>query len=240
MGGGILAHPVRPRLGDAGEGAREVRRPPQRREVAIDRPVHVLPAQAADGDHVGGAIGLDLQAQKAGLGEGEAVRRLEPVDAIDEGLKPGARFGRHGGDRRIGGAAEIENAQRVVDVVEAGAAQLRQTPAHHMAGERQFAAPQVRLNHAQREGGVVIGRGDHVGNLVRVPQDLDRRIDRRVERRRHAAERREAALQPGIGRQQGLASGREQRERGEDEGAQQNGGACHRRALPATRPLRRR
>jgi ABC-type sulfate transport system permease component len=122
---------------------------------------------------------LARQAEQPGLGRPWPVQQ-GVVQAAQEGLDEGARLGRPGGDHPRRGAAEAEDAQRVVDVCGEGPGDLGQAPLRDQPQQHHLRRAEVPMHQAEGDGQVLIRLGGDPGDHVVVPADLDRSRDRRA------------------------------------------------------------
>ena len=88
---------------------------------------------------------------------------LEPVEAIHEGLHPGARLARHPRDDRLGGGGEVDDPERVIEVPGTAASDLGEPAIRDPLGDGDLSLTQMRLDEPEGEGEVAIRRGLDVG-----------------------------------------------------------------------------
>ncbi len=170
---------------------------PQLQHVEPDKPVDIGAGEAAEGDDVLGGPRLALQAENRILDRQGFGRRLIMVDPGNETIHPGAGLRRHRLDDRRRGAAEVEQAQAVVDVVGERAAHFRDPAPGDALDQRHLAEPEVRVHKPEGERRVAVVLGLDERDLMRVPMDRHRPFERQVLRR----ERRQPLLHGALSRQ---------------------------------------
>ena len=180
-------------------------------------PVDVDAGDVADGDDVLEREILAAHAEQRELGRQVADVLLVVVEAFDESFEIGARFGGHRGDDGGGGAAQVERADRLVEIRQHDRAGEFGEPAFgDPLGQRDLGKAQMRVDEAEREGEVVVGLRLDVRHLIAVPADGHGLVERQAGGR----EDREPLGRRYLARKQGGAGAGEQSE-------QQGGNAAH-------------
>jgi hypothetical protein len=145
----------------------------------VRKPVDVGAGEAADRQDVGRAVGLGAQAEQPVFRRPRPVQR-GVVQPGDEAADEGARLGRPAALDLRGGATEIEDAERMVDLGGERPGDLGEAAAADQAQQGDLRAAQMAVHEAEGEGEIGIARGLDPGDEMRVPADGDRLLQRQA------------------------------------------------------------